>query len=78
LAFDVTEFNGSQPVWDSPNYKKMGTIGKNMGLTWGGDWKSIVDEPHFELHPSWASDMSESQMLAELRRRHDKGMDAFA
>ena len=22
--------------------------GKKLGLTWGGDWKSIVDKPHFE------------------------------
>ena len=24
-------------------------VGKSIGLEWGGDWKSIVDNPHFQL-----------------------------
>lgn len=82
LAFDVTidaqPDDTLQPVWESPLYKKLGTLGESLGLTWGGRWQSIVDEPHFELHPPWAEHMEESQMLAELRRRHDNGIDAFA
>lgn len=78
LAFDITIFDGAQPVWESPKYKTVGQLGKSLGLSWGGDWTSIVDEPHFELRPKWAADMSESQMLSELRRRHDNGIDAFA
>lgn len=78
LAFDITIFKDGQPVWESPQYKTLGGLGKSLGFTWGGDWTSIVDEPHFELHPPWASNMSEGQMLTELRRRHDNGIDAFA
>ncbi|UUM26926.1 LysM peptidoglycan-binding domain-containing protein [Acinetobacter colistiniresistens] len=29
--------------------KKVAPIGKEIGLEWGGDWKSIVDNPHFQL-----------------------------
>jgi peptidoglycan L-alanyl-D-glutamate endopeptidase CwlK len=78
LAFDQTIFDGPQPVWESPLYKKVGALGESVGLSWGGRWTSIVDEPHFELRPPWAASMSEGQMLAELRRRHDNGIDAFA
>lgn len=78
LAFDLTIFDGDKPVWESAEYKTLGKLGKSLGLTWGGDWTSIVDEPHFELHPPWAEGMSEGQMLSELRRRHDNGIDAFA
>lgn len=78
LAFDLTIFKDEKPVWESPQYKTLGKLGKSLGFTWGGDWTSIVDEPHFELHPPWANNMSESQMLSELRRRHDNGIDAFA
>lgn len=78
LAFDVTVFRGATPVWEGPDYKVVGQLGKASGLTWGGDWESINDEPHFELHPGWASGMSESEMLAELRKRHDSGQDVFA
>jgi hypothetical protein len=30
-------------------FRKVGTIGKDLGLTWGGDWKSLQDKPHFQL-----------------------------
>lgn len=78
LAFDLTIFNGEQPIWESIKYVILGRLGKSIGLTWGGDWVSIQDEPHFELHPPWAQGMSEEKMVAELRRRHDNGIDAFA
>lgn len=32
-------------------------IGKDLGLGWGGDWKSIVDKPHLYL-PEWGSTTS--------------------
>ncbi len=35
-------------------FNKVGQIGKQLGLEWGGDWKSIVDLPHFQL-PDWGS-----------------------
>lgn len=35
-------------------FNKVGDIGKRIGLEWGGDWKSIVDLPHFQL-PNWGS-----------------------
>jgi peptidoglycan L-alanyl-D-glutamate endopeptidase CwlK len=77
LAFDVTIFNGKDPVWESPQYKILGQLGKSLGLSWGGDWTSIVDEPHFELRPEWASNLNETNMIAELRRRHTVGQDYF-
>jgi len=48
-----------------------------LGLTWGGDFKTIVDEPHYELRPHWAAEMSETGMLAELRKRHGAGENIF-
>lgn len=78
IAFDVTIFDGSDPIWESPAYKAVGAIGRSLGLSWGGDWKSILDEPHFELRPKWAKDISESEMLAQLRTRHDKNAPVFA
>lgn len=35
-------------------FNKVGALGKSIGLEWGGDWKSIVDLPHFQL-PNWGS-----------------------
>lgn len=78
IAFDVTIFRGGKPVWESPLYKTIGETGEILGLTWGGRWTSIQDEPHFELKPAWAADVSESAMLSTLRARRDSNQDAFA
>ena len=85
IAIDITIFKGSTdpeqaktPVFESPLYKVIGALGTDLGLEWGGNWKTIVDEPHFQLRPGWAKDMKESDMLAELRRRKESGKDFFA
>lgn len=69
IAFDIGVFEGNKYLGDSPKYKAVGVIGTDLGLEWGGNWKTMVDEPHFQLRPAWASKMKESEMLAELRTR---------
>lgn len=78
LAFDVSVFENGKWLPESPKYKAVAPLGIEMGLTWGGSWQSIDDQPHYELRPSWAKDMTEPAMLAELRRRKDSGRDFFA
>ncbi|MBX3479080.1 MAG: M15 family metallopeptidase [Caulobacter sp.] len=48
LAFDVVIYTNGKPDFDSPNYQRVGAIGKSQGLVWGGDWRT-PDYPHFEL-----------------------------
>lgn len=76
-AFDYTLFNGASPIWESPNYRVVGSLAKSMGLAWGGDWET-PDEPHVYLKPGWAEGISEGQMMAGLRERHQAGADQFA
>ena len=78
IAFDVTIFMDGIPVWESPLYKVVGSLGRGIGLEWGGDWESLQDEPHFQVKPAWASGLKESAMLAGLRARHNEGRDIFA
>ena len=59
-------------------YLSLVTAGESVGLTAGATWTSFQDEPHYELRPPWAAKMTESQMIAELKRRHDAGQDIFA
>ena len=49
LAVDVCEFVNGKPKWNSKHWALIGEIGKKHGLVWGGDWKSLVDKPHFQL-----------------------------
>ena len=78
IAFDVGVFEGSQYLDESPKYKAVGVLGMDLGLEWGGNWKTIQDEPHFQLRPNWAGDLSEGDMLAGLRSRKESGKGAYA
>jgi peptidoglycan L-alanyl-D-glutamate endopeptidase CwlK len=73
LAFDIGIFVDNKYLPESAQYAAAGAVGKELGLTWGGDFQSIKDEPHFELRPSWSNGMASSAMLAELRRRKEVG-----
>ena len=56
-AFDIVINRDGKPCWDVkvdlndneiPDYEEAGRIGENVGLTWGGRWKT-PDRPHFQL-----------------------------
>jgi peptidoglycan L-alanyl-D-glutamate endopeptidase CwlK len=78
IAFDIGVFEGTAYKDESPKYKTVGALGAGLGLEWGGNWKTIVDEPHFQLRPSWAAGMKERDILSELRARRASGKGVFA
>lgn len=47
-AFDVCFLINKKASY-SGDWNKIGMIGRNLGLTWGGDWKQFSDRPHFEI-----------------------------
>lgn len=51
LAFDFALLNDDGSVsWNvNEKWKRVGTLGKQLGLEWGGDWKDFKDYPHFQL-----------------------------
>jgi peptidoglycan LD-endopeptidase CwlK len=77
IAFDIGVFEGNKYLGESPKYKAVGVLGMDLGLEWGGNWKTIVDQPHFQLRPVWARELPERSMLAELRRRNADGVPVF-
>jgi peptidoglycan L-alanyl-D-glutamate endopeptidase CwlK len=78
IAFDIGVFENAKYLGESPKYKAVGVIGMQLGLEWGGNWKTLVDEPHFQLRPEWAKDIPERGMLAGLRERVNDGRDLYA
>jgi RHS repeat-associated protein len=51
LAIDVVPMVNGQANFESTQYPLIGRIGQSVGLEWGGSWKTIVDQPHFQdLH----------------------------
>lgn len=54
-AFDFFRNDGKGAYNEFGNFfGRVGEIGVSLGLEWGGNWKSIVDKPHFQL-PDWGS-----------------------
>jgi peptidoglycan L-alanyl-D-glutamate endopeptidase CwlK len=55
VAFDFYRNDGKGAYVDNDGFfTKVGKIGVSLGLEWGGNWKSPVDKPHFQL-PNWGS-----------------------
>jgi hypothetical protein len=52
-------------------FREVGAFGKSLGLAWGGDFKSIVDMPHFELR-KWGASSS------AMRQKYKKPETFFA
>ncbi|MBX2898688.1 MAG: M15 family metallopeptidase [Cyclobacteriaceae bacterium] len=59
LAVDVVPVLDSVAQWhDTRLWKKIGTVGEQLGLRWGGRWRSLYDPGHFE----WTGGLSGNQL----------------
>ena len=57
-AFDIFRNDGKGAYNEAGQFfQRVGAIGVSLGLEWGGNWTSIVDQPHFQL-PDWGSSTS--------------------
>jgi peptidoglycan L-alanyl-D-glutamate endopeptidase CwlK len=66
-ALDVVPIVNGQADWktSADTWNKIAIVGKSLGFEWGGDWKSFVDKPHFE--------MQFGNSLAQLRQKYESG-----
>ncbi len=49
-AVDVVPIINGQPSWsESFNWSRIGKWAAQVGLDWGGNWKTFKDRPHLEL-----------------------------
>lgn len=54
-AVDIVVYKDGEVTWDLKYYKEIAKIvketatEKGLKITWGGDWKTLVDGPHFQL-----------------------------
>ncbi len=68
MAVDVVEIKDGQALWNNPNWNRIANLGKSLGFEWGGDWRSFVDKPHFQM----TFGLKTSELL-----RMKKGDDGF-
>lgn len=48
LAFDIAKNVKGHEYDDLAFFNRCGEIGKKIGFSWGGDWTSLPDKPHFQ------------------------------
>jgi peptidoglycan L-alanyl-D-glutamate endopeptidase CwlK len=49
-AFDIAFKNSKgQLDWNTELFKNFSALAKSVGLSWGGDWATFKDNPHFEI-----------------------------
>jgi len=50
LAADLTLFDksGRKPIWEGQEYSRIGVLAKELGLEWGGSWRTFKDLPHVQ------------------------------
>ncbi len=47
---DIDGDGPDDPSWDEKHpWALYGAMARALGLTWGGDWTTLVDKPHVEL-----------------------------
>lgn len=66
-ALDVVPIVNGKADWKTTadTWNKIANVGKSLGFKWGGDWKSFVDKPHFE--------MTFNNTLAQMRKKQESG-----
>lgn len=69
LAVDVVPMIDSVAQWNNVKlWRKVGVIGEQLGLRWGGRWRDLYDPGHFE----WTGGLSSYHLSAGLWPRIPK------
>lgn len=60
MACDLCPMKDGAFWWNAPDniWQMYGEMAEGLGLTWGGNFKSICDKPHVEL-PTWKQTQTE-------------------
>lgn len=64
-AWDICKNKKGEEYSDSNFFKECGKIAKELGITWGGTWKT-ADTPHFEIDKNWS--YKEENAMTEQER----------
>lgn len=64
-AWDITLFKNGTPIYESPLYDECAKIGREQGLDCGEFWKSLPDQPHYNV--------TGGLTMAQMRKMIDAG-----
>lgn len=66
LAWDICQNVKGKEYSDNVFFEKCGQIAKELGIIWGGSWKT-PDKPHFEVTSAWKIMEEEAMTNAERK-----------
>jgi peptidoglycan L-alanyl-D-glutamate endopeptidase CwlK len=77
LAFDICQNIKGHEYDNNAFWAFTSKLGRAMGFTWGGDWKSIVDKPHFQWdeHGKYTGDMVRARKYPPMMPLHQQEDD---
>lgn len=66
LAFDIAPTTDGKVDWNKPPewWNRIGQIGKEAGMKWGGDFTGLNDKPHFQ-YPIALADIKSGKFVPE-------------
>ena len=67
-AWDICLNVNGKEYSDSSFFEKCGAIARKLDITWGGDWTSFRDTPHFEITSSWKSPIKDNWKTQAITR----------
>lgn len=73
-AWDICKNVKGQEYSDVSFFKRCGAIAAELGITWGGTWKSSPDTPHFEIDASWKEPVKEEQEVVKKIKMQVNGV----
>ncbi|MBT2718084.1 M15 family metallopeptidase [Bacillus sp. ISL-57] len=76
-------------LYDLTTLEKAGAIARKLGIEWGGDWKTNIDRPHFQVNKNWKAPVEKKVVktytvkagdsLSKILKTNDKKkLEAFA
>lgn len=78
IAFDFYRTDGKGSYNDTDGFfGKVGKLGEDVGLMWGGGWKSPCDKPHFQLS-DWGVTPAKLKRLYGTPEKFMKGWEESA
>lgn len=60
---------------DAPRWARIGAVASDLGLVWGGAWRSSYDPFHFEWHPGADPVINKQDLAAFLRLAGKRGRE---
>ena len=75
LAFDICQAIKGHEYSDLAFFANVAILAKHMGFTWGGDWKSFPDRPHFQWDAGgkWSGSLLRAKILPPMMPLYKPG-----